>query len=402
MIFRLRSSFLFSKRFRSTSIVILTAVISGLSACSSDDRPSNGSLSPQASKTQPVGSEGSSQAGQLNGVPTASVDTPGKVESGSFQGQQDKYNYLVYTPTSWSKDEKLPLYVMVHGCGTTPEQQLNANLLNPLADKERFVVLYPDNSTLSQMFVPGLGQCWRGALGFELTSNFRGLGGDADAVAGMTKFVIDKYNINPDRVYIMGMSSGAFQAIVTSTAYPDIYAATGINAGGGYARGFPCMGIPDNALPLYANLAVQAMGQYKRVMPLFSIGGTEDPLGESPGAFGGCTRKAFDQWMGTNNLIDSGEFSGKSFVPDPNANQSGQVPNGYKWQRFEWKDKNDCQIGERWVVEGLGHFWSGGTPDPAYAAFTDAKGPSATEASWQFFKQFTLKNGNQLCNNLAN
>src|SRR5688572_19140729 len=43
-------------------------------------------------------------------------------------------DYLVYVPSGWKAKDELPLYVMVHGCGTTAEQQMQANLLNPIAD----------------------------------------------------------------------------------------------------------------------------------------------------------------------------------------------------------------------------------------------------------------------------
>jgi hypothetical protein len=36
----------------------------------------------------------------------------------------------------------------------------------------------------------------------------------------------------------------------------------------------------------------------------------------------------------------------------------------------------------------MGHFWSGGTTDPAYANFTDPKGPSAAEATWAFLSRY--------------
>lgn len=328
----------------------------------------------------------------------ADIDVPlgkGKVDSATFQAPQDSYDYLTYTPAGWKQSDRLPLYVMLHGCGTTPDQQMNSNLLNPLADRERFIVLYADNGTLSHL-LPGLGQCWRGGLGFDSSSISRGGGGDADAVAGMTKAVMEKYNVDPQRVYLMGMSAGAFQSTATGAAYSDLFAAIGINAGGGYAMGFPCLAMTDEVVPTYAQMAVSAMGTRAHVMPFFSIGGTEDPLGETA-APGGCSRLAFKQWMATNNILATGKPDGTAFTQDDAATQMGTVPNGYPWTRYIWRDQKRCQIGERWIVEGMGHFWSGGTSDPAWAAFTDPKGPSATVASWRFFKQFTLSGGNIAC-----
>ena len=36
----------------------------------------------------------------------------------------------------------------------------------------------------------------------------------------------------------------------------------------------------------------------------------------------------------------------------------------------------------------MAHFWSGGTTDPAYAGYTDVKGPSAAKATWAFFQRY--------------
>jgi poly(3-hydroxybutyrate) depolymerase len=53
------------------------------------------------------------------------------------------------------------------------------------------------------------------------------------------------------------------------------------------------------------------------------------------------------------------------------------------------RDTSGCQISERWIVDTMGHDWSGGTTAP--------QGPSASQASWRFFKQFTLHGGNTTC-----
>ncbi|MCZ1004105.1 hypothetical protein O1M63_49175 [Streptomyces mirabilis] len=97
----------------------------------------------------------------------------GRVDHRTYEGSTGVNDYLVYVPERWKPSERLPLYVMVHGCGTTAEQQMHANLLNPLADRERFLVVYPDNG----------GQCWR-AVSNDKASTTRGGGGDADIVAG--------------------------------------------------------------------------------------------------------------------------------------------------------------------------------------------------------------------------
>lgn len=43
-----------------------------------------------------------------------------------------------------------------------------------------------------------------------------------------------------------------------------------------------------------------------------------------------------------------------------------------------------CETLERWIIHGMGHFWPGGSNDPASAAFTDPRAPAGTDIAWRF------------------
>jgi hypothetical protein len=60
-------------------------------------------------------------------------------------------------------------------------------------------------------------------------------------------------------------------------------------------------------------------------------------------------------------------------------------------------DQYGCVIGQRYLVAGMGHFWSGGSSDPRLAAFTDPTGPSAAEISWSFFSRYRLRDTADPC-----
>jgi poly(3-hydroxybutyrate) depolymerase len=319
------------------------------------------------------------------------------------------FDYLVYLPVGWKKSERLPVYVMLHGCGTTAAQQMGANRLNPIADRERFIVVYPDNG----------GGCWRAVsddgvvTATEQKNITRGAGGDADTVATMTKRAITEFRANADRVYLMGMSSGAFQTSSTAADYPELYAAAGVMAGSGPGMSVLCAGEHDAVVPLYAQWGVNSMGPRARVMPFFSMGGTEDPLGEL-GGVSGCARLAYREWLYIDNMLRpaaGATVPGASalvppalnssvpdtFKTDPSLAKTGTVPGGYTWTVDTATSPSGCRIAEEWVVQGMSHYWSGGSTDPQYAAFNDPKGPSASQLSWDFFKQFSLRDGNTTC-----
>jgi poly(hydroxyalkanoate) depolymerase family esterase len=278
------------------------------------------------------------------------------------------YEYQVYVPPGRDKARR-PLVVYVHACGTSADLMRLSSAMSPIADAEGFAVMYPDNGA----------NCWR-ALGDEPTSVHRGGGGDADIIAHMTRETMAKYNIDPERVYIVGASGGGFMTSATVAAYPDLYAAAGVMAGGGTVMTAACMGFKDQDYPQYAKAMVERMGAHRRVVPFLSYGGTADRLGESR-PLGGCARQAFLQAMGANNIINPLP-TGQRYKEDP-VLVTGQVPGGRAWTKHVWRDDAGCVVGERWVIDGMGHAVGGGHPE-----HSDVKAPNSSQAAWTFFKRF--------------
>lgn len=278
------------------------------------------------------------------------------------------YDYQVYVPTGHTKKKKWPLVVYVHACGTSGDTMRLASAMSSIADAQHFLVMYPDNQS----------NCWR-ALGDEPTSVHRGRGGDADIIAQMTRETIARYNSDPERVYIVGASGGAFMTSATVAAYPDLYAAAGVMAGGGTGMTAACMGFTETD-PKFARMMVDRMGKYRRVVPFFSYGGTADALGESSPK-GGCAKHAFVQAMGAANIANPAKGRDR-YQPD-GVPVTGQVPGGREWTRYVWRDTAGCEVGERWVIDGMGHDVGGGHPE-----HSDVKAPNSSKAVWSFFERF--------------
>jgi poly(hydroxyalkanoate) depolymerase family esterase len=319
------------------------------------------------------------------------------------------YTYLVYTPADWTSGDRWPLIVAIHGCGSTATGQMSIDRLNALADQNHFLVLRPDNQA----------NCWRAvsddAVLPAATINSgnpditRGGGGDADIVAGMTKQVLADYQVDPDRVYIMGFSAGAFQASATAGAYPDLYAGASSAEGGGPGMAVTCVGYPQAVAPQYATQAVTAMGQRGHLMPFIAVAGTLDPIGE--GGVAGCSRMAFWEWVAidsmltpaANTTISPGACAAfpantsctDAWTVNPSSTRQGAVPNGHTWtEEIATGAVGGCEIAENWAVDGMGHDWSGGEPtDSSAGADTEAsdpQGPDLSQLAWTFFSKFSL------------
>ena len=74
---------------------------------------------------------------------------------------------------------------------------------------------------------------------------------------------------------------------------------------------------------------------------------------------------------------------GRQTRKDPPATSSGKGPRPYRVTR--WSAARHGVL-ELWVVEGLGHAWSGGS---AQGSYSDGRGPRASTQMWRFFAKHT-------------
>src|SRR4051812_25596291 len=154
---------------------------------------------------------------------------PGFVETRTFP---HGYRAVLYTPAALDRSRPAPLVVMLHGCNMTAEQQEAAGDLDEEAERERFVVLYPDFDTVDRPL-----PCWR------FRSQTRRTSADPAAVAAMVRDAVVRRSpvIDAKRVYVAGISSGAMMTAILGATYPDRFAAIAISAGCAY-RADTCIG----------------------------------------------------------------------------------------------------------------------------------------------------------------
>jgi poly(hydroxyalkanoate) depolymerase family esterase len=315
------------------------------------------------------------------GVAVAATDPPdpGQTTSGTVMSNGTAYNYLLYTPASYRPERAAPLLVMVHGCQTTAEHEMRLTLYNQLAEREGFVVLYPDVDLLGRMQPGPANQCWK----FPYPPSWMRDNSDAAAITDMTRAVMAKRAIDAERVYLVGISAGGLMASIDAAAYPDLFAAVGIFSSAGYAD-WPCfttgVGIP---VTTSAQLAFDQMGPRARIVPRIVIGGDAD-LAFPPH----CGDKALEQGLRTDNLVLSGSQE-RPIALTPAAIRHEQKPGGYAYTVSTYRDPSGCVVSERWLIHGMAHVWPGGTDD--------VRGPSGAEASWRFFSRYTKSDPSMPC-----
>jgi acetylxylan esterase len=94
------------------------------------------------------------------------------------------------------------IIVALHYCTGTAQAYYSGTQYANLAKQHGFIVIYPES--------PYSGTCWDVSSTKTLTHEG---GGDTQGIASMVAYTIDKYQANPDKVFVTGSSSGAMMTV---------------------------------------------------------------------------------------------------------------------------------------------------------------------------------------------
>ena len=280
--------------------------------------------------------------------------------------------YFVYAPPDLAAPG--PLVVMLHGCTQTAADLARSTRMNAVADRHGFVVAYPQQS--GQHNRQG---CWN----WFLPGHQRRTQGEPAVIAGIAEAVTagdSGARIDPTRVYLAGMSAGGAMAAILAATYPELFAGLAVHSGLPYAAAtnqesaFQAMARGAPQSNGHAG-ALAAMGERRRPMPTIVIHGSSDSIVSSVNG-----RRLVEQWLGANTLAAEQPLDGELSRPAQAVRE--QVTGGHAYTRSRWSDARGRPAVEYLEVAGLGHAWSGGA---AGAAWSDARGPDASEAIWRFF-----------------
>ncbi|MEN3608931.1 PHB depolymerase family esterase [Plantactinospora sp. ZYX-F-223] len=110
--------------------------------------------------------------------------------------------------------------VAVHYCGGSGPGFHSQTGYASLADRYGFIVIYPSVTRSSG--------CWDVSSPSALR---RGGGSDPVGIASMVSYTQQRYNADPDRIFVTGSSSGAMMTNVLLADYPDVFKAGASFAG---------------------------------------------------------------------------------------------------------------------------------------------------------------------------
>ncbi|WP_428487886.1 extracellular catalytic domain type 1 short-chain-length polyhydroxyalkanoate depolymerase [Rhodopila sp.] len=274
----------------------------------------------------------------------------GQFLSRTFGNQAGSRPYKLYIPSGYHGQPVL-LIVMLHGCTQSPDDFAAGTRMNLAAEAQTCLVAYPGQTSAANAQ-----KCWN----WFNAGDQRRDGGEPSLIAGITRQIMRDYAVDPARVYVAGLSAGGAAAAIMGHAYPELYAAVGVHSG------LACGAARD----MQSALAVMRTGgggparlAEQRVVPAIVFHGQRD-----------TTVNPRNGDAVVAQVVDSTVYTKRQ--------EDGQVPHGHGYSRILYFNAAGAVVVEKWMVQGAGHAWFGGSPAGSY---TDPKGPDATQEIMRFF-----------------
>lgn len=281
----------------------------------------------------------------------APVFVPGnaKFEERVYAEATGSRTYKLYIPSGY-RGQAVPLVVMLHGCTQSPDDFALGTRMNELAEEQTFLVAYPAQPQSANM-----SKCWNW---FNEADQKRGRG-EPSLIAGIARQIIAEMCVDPERVYVAGLSAGGAAAAVLGATYPDLFKAIGVHSGlaCGAARDMP-----------------SAFAAMKNGAPASARGAAVPTI-----VFHGDSDRTVHPVNGDHVIAQS------QAAADLRArSERGVSRSGMRYTRTVHADASGRPMHEQWVLHGAGHAWSGGSSSGSY---TDPRGPDASREMMRFFSE---------------
>jgi poly(hydroxyalkanoate) depolymerase family esterase len=276
--------------------------------------------------------------------------------SRSYVCAAGRRSYKLYVPGRQHAGRR-PLVVMLHGGTQGPDDFAAGTRMNALAEEHGFLVAYPSQCKSAN---PSL--CWNW---FKPEDQMRGAG-EPSIIAGITSEIVAEHDIDPQRVFVAGLSAGGAMAAVMGATYPEIFAAVGVHSGLPYRS---ATDVPSAFAAMRGDPGLQCRPRKTRptsdrdfrVRTIVFHGDADHIVHPSNAA----------------NIVDAQAKTDDSVERAKPRSSASRTHT-----RTVTRDKTGTVVVEHWLIHGSGHAWSGGSADGTY---TDPHGPDASREMLRFF-----------------
>lgn len=261
-----------------------------------------------------------------------------------------------------------PMILMLHGCTQDAASFADGTQMDAIAEENGFVVAYAEQPS---SVTPT--KCWQ----WWDTAHQSRDAGEPKELADAAAAIASAKGVDPDRVYVAGISAGGAMSTVMGATYPDRFAAVGVVAGLEYKATTSFGGVlsassqggPDPSTQ--GDLIFTGMAARARAVPAIVFQGTADSV---------VAKVNGDQVTAQWRRVAVRALGDAAVETSASASATAGYP--FTWTPHVQKS-NGASIVEYYLVEDLGHAWPGGKNGGSY---TDPKGPNASALLWSFFK----------------
>jgi polyhydroxybutyrate depolymerase len=254
--------------------------------------------------------------------------------------------FLVHAPRAL-RAPKSPLVVLLHGGGGNGEQAMNSYRMNEVADREGFLVAYPDGSGRGERLLTwNAGNC----CGYAMRQRVD----DVAFIRAMVEEIDRRFHVDRARIFVTGMSNGGMMAHRLGCEASDLFAAIGVVSG---ALNIPCRPSDEVAAMI--------------------IHGTAD---EHVPYEGGTGSKSFEDRVDLSVAHAVKTWRAIDGCKDASTAKTKGTITTESWSSCH--DKTGVTLVK---IEGGGHAWPGGKAPRRQFADPTTQEMSASEELWNFF-----------------
>ena len=255
--------------------------------------------------------------------------------------------YIIYRPTSSTPEDNLPVLFALHGYGSTAETHKSYTQYEPLAENNRFIVVYPQGYKLETQLTNSSSHWNSGA--WTIGSNID----DVSFISTLIEIVASKINIDRSRVYSSGMSNGGFMSYHLACNLSSKIAAVASVTGSMSKETY------EDCNPAHPTSILQVHGTIDATVPFDG----NSALGMR------SINDVMDYW----NLYNACDVDPTSIITDYFDIEIAVQHDTYS------NCLNDVHV-ELYKIEGMGHRW------PNKGRY----GISATEIIWEFINTYDI------------
>jgi poly(hydroxyalkanoate) depolymerase family esterase len=310
-------------------------------------------------------------AGSLTGTGRVYTYT---LPQGPYSGSQAR-EFKVYVPRAYDRGEPVPMVMALHGCSMDHEDALANWNWDLAADRHRFIVVFPFITRYDHLRAQN---CW----GYWFDEHIHEGAGEVADLHRMAEGVEERYAIDPERRYIIGLSSGGGMAVAAAIAYNEYWAAAASVAGLPYGD-WDSSVLAERFKPVTDHIeAIRAELDDERVIPFLVVQSRNDEV----------VRLRSAQLIRDSHL--------RVFEGDGDAAvELDCTEEGVACLHSRYLGPSDQTVVETVFYDGAvggtqcgslgcGHYYGGEDGDPDAWAY--GAGPSTTEIAWAFFRNHTL------------